>query len=32
MMNRLERYIFFKFLGNFALFMGLVMLIAGFLT
>jgi len=28
MMNRLERYIFFKFLGNFALFMGLVMLIA----
>ena len=28
MMNRLERYIFFKFLGNFGLFLGLVMLIA----
>ena len=27
-MNRLDRYIFFKFLGNYALFMSLVMLIA----
>ena len=27
-MNRLERYIFLKFLGNYGLFLGLVMLIA----
>ena len=27
-MSRLDRYIFFKFLGNYGLFLGLVMLIA----